>query len=128
MKGKCCEGFRPLGLVLVPAGELTTADLKMRSFANSEIRQDSSTPHLICGVEYLVRCLSEFAPLEPGDGIKTGTPEGVALSRRFRYLRVGDVVEVEIEGIGRARQVCSGGCPGAEWSLTTTPGRSAGQR
>lgn len=66
MKGKCCEGFSPLGLVLVPAGELTTADLKLRSFANSEIRQDSSTPHLICGVEYLVRCLSEFAPLEPG--------------------------------------------------------------
>ena len=65
-KGKCYEGFNPLGPVLVPAGELPTADLKMRSFANSEIRQDSSAPYLICGVEYLVRCLSEFALLEPG--------------------------------------------------------------
>ncbi len=56
--------------------------------------------------------LSQFAVLEPGDVINTGTPEGVALSGRFPYLRVGDFgdfVEVEIEGVGKARQACSRG-------------------
>jgi len=108
-KGKCCESFNPLGPALIPADELKAADIRLRSFVNGEIRQDSSTADLIFGVEYLIWYLSQFAVLEPGDIVNTGTPEGVALSGRFPYLRAGDVVELEIEGIGQARQVCRAG-------------------
>lgn len=103
-KGKCCETFNPLGPALVPAAELNPKDLRLRSFVNGEPRQDSSTADLIFDVAYVVWHLSQFAVLEPGDVINTGTPEGVALSGRFPYLRPGDVVELEIEGIGRMRQ------------------------
>ena len=106
-KGKCCETFNPLGPSLVPADELDSTDLRLRSYVNSEVRQDSSTSDLIFPVDYLIWHLSQFAVLEPGDVINTGTPEGVALSGRVPYLAAGDVVEVEIEGIGRARQVCA---------------------
>lgn len=52
----------------------------------------------------IVRDLSQYMQLEPGDVISTGTPQGVALSGRFPYLDAGDVVEIEIEGLGRQRQ------------------------
>ena len=58
---------------------------------------------MIFDVEYLVWHLSQFMALEPGDVVLTGTPEGVALSGRFPYLQPGDVVELEIEGLGRQR-------------------------
>lgn len=103
-KGKCCETFNPLGPALVPAADLDPKDLRLRSFVNGEPRQDSSTADLIFDVAYLIWHLSQVAVLEPGDIINTGTPEGVALSGRFPYLRPGDVVELEIEGIGRIRQ------------------------
>ncbi|MFD6162094.1 fumarylacetoacetate hydrolase family protein [Nocardia sp. NPDC060256] len=105
-KGKCCETFNPLGPALVPRDRLDPGNLRLRSFVNGEARQDSSTADLIFDVGYLVWHLSQYAVLEPGDLINTGTPAGVALSGRFPYLRDGDVVEVEIEGIGRARQRC----------------------
>ncbi|WP_069166901.1 fumarylacetoacetate hydrolase family protein [Nocardia altamirensis] len=104
-KGKCCETFNPLGPALVPRDRLDPADLRLRSFVNGEARQDSSTADLIFDVGFLVWHLSQYAVLEPGDVINTGTPAGVALSGRYPYLRDGDVVEVEIEGIGRARQL-----------------------
>ncbi|OZF52679.1 fumarylacetoacetate hydrolase family protein [Rhodococcus sp. 14-1411-2a] len=105
-KGKCCETFNPLGPSLIPADELDSRNLRLRSFVNGDVRQDSSTSDLIFDVEYIVWHLSQFAVLEPGDIINTGTPEGVALSGRFPYLQHGDVVEVSIDGIGRARQTC----------------------
>ncbi|QBS45224.1 fumarylacetoacetate hydrolase family protein [Nocardia sp. CS682] len=105
-KGKCCETFNPLGPALVPRDRLDAGNLRLRSFVNGEPRQDSSTADLIFGVDYLVWHLSQYAVLEPGDIVNTGTPAGVALSGRYPYLRDGDVVEVEIEGIGRARQRC----------------------
>ncbi len=105
-QGKCCETFNPLGPALVPADEVNGSALRLRSWVNGEPRQDSSTADLIFGIDYLVWHLSQVAVLEPGDIINTGTPEGVALSGRFPYLRPGDVVELEIEGIGRSRQVC----------------------
>lgn len=105
-KGKCCETFNPLGPALVPADEVDPGNLRLRSFVNGEPRQDSSTADLIFDVPTIVHHLSQFAVLEPGDVINTGTPEGVALSGRFPYLTAGDVMEVEIEGLGRARQLC----------------------
>ena len=105
-KGKCCETFNPLGPALVPADELDGGAVRLRSWVNGEPRQDSTSADLIFGIDYLVWHLSQVAVLEPGDIINTGTPQGVGLSGRFPYLRAGDVVETEIEGIGRARQEC----------------------
>ncbi|HEY1158950.1 MAG TPA: fumarylacetoacetate hydrolase family protein, partial [Arthrobacter sp.] len=75
-----------------------------RSWVNGEPRQDSSSSELIFDAAALVHHCSQFMRLEPGDVILTGTPEGVALSGRFPYLLPGDVVEVEVEGLGRQRQ------------------------
>lgn len=104
-KGKCGPGFAPTGPGLVPADEVDAGDLRLRSWVNGEVRQDSSTSDMIFDPAFLVWHLSQFMTLEPGDLISTGTPEGVAFSGRFPYLRDGDVVEVEIEGLGRQRHV-----------------------
>jgi 2,4-diketo-3-deoxy-L-fuconate hydrolase len=102
-KGKCGPGFAPLGPALVPADEVDPAALGLRSWVNGEPRQDSTTADMIFDVGAIVHDLSQYMALEPGDVICTGTPEGVGLSGRFGYLRDGDVVEVEIDGLGRQR-------------------------
>ena len=70
---------------------------------NGEPRQDSKTSELIFDAATLVHHCSQYMRLEPGDVVLTGTPEGVALSGRFPYLQPGDVVEVEVVGLGRQR-------------------------
>lgn len=103
-KGKCCPGFSPLGPWLVTPDEVDHQSLGLRSWVNGEPRQDSTTADQIFGVAEVVHHLSQYLALDPGDVILTGTPEGVALSGRFPYLAAGDVVEVEIDGLGRQRQ------------------------
>lgn len=103
-KGKCLPGSTPVGPWFVPADEIDAGNLRLRSWVNGEPRQDSSTADLVFSVPYVVHHLSQYLTLEPGDLILTGTPEGVALSGRFDYLRPGDVVEIEVEGLGRQRQ------------------------
>jgi 2-keto-4-pentenoate hydratase/2-oxohepta-3-ene-1,7-dioic acid hydratase in catechol pathway len=106
-KGKNCETFNPLGPFLVPADEVRDPQaLGMRLWVNGVPRQDSSTKNMIFPVAELVRYLSWFLVLRPGDVINTGTPAGVALGQPEPkpYLRAGDVVELEIEGLGRQRQ------------------------
>lgn len=103
-KGKCAPGFNPTGPWLVTPDEVDHGALGLRSWVNGEQRQDSSTADMIFSVEHLVHHLSQYLTLEPGDLVLTGTPQGVALSGRFPYLRDGDVVEVEIDGLGRQRQ------------------------
>lgn len=107
-KGKCAPGFAPLGPVLVSADELDVADLRIRSWVNGEARQDSRTSDMIFDVPAIIHHLSQYLALEPGDVVLTGTPEGVALSGEYPYLRSGDVVKVEIEGLGRQRQLFAG--------------------
>ncbi len=104
-KGKCAPGFNPTGPWLVTPDEVDHRALRLRSWVNGESRQDSNTADMIFDVEFLVWHLSQYMALEPGDLVLTGTPEGVALSGRFPYLRVGDVVELEIDGLGRQRHV-----------------------
>ncbi|MFJ8790641.1 fumarylacetoacetate hydrolase family protein [Streptomyces sp. NPDC102462] len=104
-KGKSFPGFSPVGPWLVTADEIDPRALRLRSWVNAAPRQDSSTSDMIFDVAQIVWRLSQFLTLEPGDLIMTGTPEGVALSGRFPYLSPGDVVEVEIDGLGRQRQV-----------------------
>jgi 2,4-diketo-3-deoxy-L-fuconate hydrolase len=104
-KGKCAPGFNPTGPWLVTPDEVDHGNLRLTSFVNGETRQDSTTADLIFNVEHVIWHLSQYLALEPGDLVLTGTPEGVALSGRFPYLTDGDVVEIEIEGLGRQRQV-----------------------
>lgn len=103
-KGKSGPGFLPLGPALVPAGQVDPGDLRLQCRINGEHRQDSRTSDLIFDVATIIRDLSQFTVLEPGDVVLTGTPEGVALSGRFPYLQPGDVMELEIENLGLQSQ------------------------
>ncbi|VXB35379.1 fumarylacetoacetate hydrolase family protein [Aeromicrobium sp. 9AM] len=103
-KGKIAPGFSPLGPWVVTPDEVDHENLRLRSWVNGEPRQDSSTADLIFDVAHIIHHLSQYMVLDPGDVVLTGTPEGVALSGRFPYLQPGDVVELEIGGLGRQRQ------------------------
>ena len=103
-KGKIAPGFSPLGPWVVTPDEVDHQNLRLRSWVNGEPRQDSSTADLIFNVAHVIHHLSQYMVLDAGDVVLTGTPEGVALSGRFPYLQPGDVVELEIEGLGRQRQ------------------------
>jgi 2-keto-4-pentenoate hydratase/2-oxohepta-3-ene-1,7-dioic acid hydratase in catechol pathway len=93
----------------VTPDEVDHRNLRLRSWVNGETRQDSTTKDMIFDVEFLVWHLSQFMTLEPGDLVITGTPQGVALSGRFPFLKAGDVVEIEIEGLGRQRHTMADG-------------------
>jgi 2-keto-4-pentenoate hydratase/2-oxohepta-3-ene-1,7-dioic acid hydratase in catechol pathway len=105
-KGKSCETFNPLGPHLVTADEVSDPqNLGLRLWVNGELRQDGNTKDMIFGIDHLIWYLSQFMVLDPGDVINTGTPAGVAMARPGTpYLRAGDVVELEIDGLGRQRQ------------------------
>ncbi|MFC9425385.1 fumarylacetoacetate hydrolase family protein [Streptomyces sp. NPDC056987] len=106
-KGKNCETFNPLGPWLVTADEVGDPQaLGLRLWVNGELKQDGTTAEQIFAVGEVVRYVSQFMTLYPGDVINTGTPAGVAMGRPEPkpYLRAGDVVELEIDGLGRQRQ------------------------
>lgn len=100
-KGKACPTFTPLGPYLVTPDEVADVQgLRMWSKVNGEIRQDSNTKDMIFSVARIIHHMSQFMAFDPGDLLLTGTPEGVALSGRFPYLKAGDTVEVGIDGLG----------------------------
>ncbi|MEU5157677.1 fumarylacetoacetate hydrolase family protein [Glycomyces sp. NPDC021274] len=100
-KGKACPTFTPLGPYLVTPDEIEDVQaLRMWSKVNGEIRQDSNSKDMIFSVARIIHHMSQFMAFDPGDLLLTGTPEGVALSGRFPYLKAGDVVSVGIEGLG----------------------------
>jgi 2-keto-4-pentenoate hydratase/2-oxohepta-3-ene-1,7-dioic acid hydratase in catechol pathway len=105
-KGKSCEGFNPLGPWIASTDEFDDwQSLGMRLWVNGDLRQNGSTSNQIFGIRHVVWYLSQFMVLRPGDLINTGTPAGVAMGMPGTpYLRRGDVVELEIDGLGRARQ------------------------
>ena len=102
-RGKSCDTFAPMGPYLVTADEIADPGaLRISTRLNGETMQDSNTNQLIFDIPKLVSYFSHSFTLEPGDVIATGTPAGVGFTRKPPlYLKVGDVVEVEIEGIGR---------------------------
>ncbi|HEY5221990.1 MAG TPA: fumarylacetoacetate hydrolase family protein [Microbacteriaceae bacterium] len=114
-KGKSCETFNPLGPVLVPRDELPDQQgLGLRLWVNGELRQNGTTSDMIFGVQHIIWYLSQLMVLRPGDLINTGTPDGVALGMPGQpYLRAGDVVELEIDGLGRARSTFAQAVVGA---------------
>jgi 2-keto-4-pentenoate hydratase/2-oxohepta-3-ene-1,7-dioic acid hydratase in catechol pathway len=106
-KGKSCETFNPFGPILVAPDEVADPQaLGMRLWVNDTLRQNGTTANMIFGVDHIIWYLSQFMVLLPGDIVNTGTPAGVALGQPEPkpYLRPGDVVELEIDGLGRARQ------------------------
>lgn len=107
-KGKSCDTFNPLGPWLATPDEIPNPDaLKMKLWVNGELRQNGSTEKMIFNCAFLVHYLSQFMTLEPGDLISTGTPPGVGLGMKPpTFLKAGDVVELEIERLGRQKQLC----------------------
>ena len=104
-KGKSCETFNPLGPLLLTADELSDPqNLRLSTHVNGQVRQESSTADMAINVASIIWQLSQVMVLEPGDLINTGTPQGVAVSGKFPYLKAGDTIEMEIENLGRQRQ------------------------
>ncbi|MHA7276018.1 fumarylacetoacetate hydrolase family protein [Arthrobacter sp. Hz1] len=108
-KGKCAPTFNPMGPALVPAAEVADPQaLRLYSAVNGEPRQDSTTADMVFSVAEIIRDLSQYMALDPGDVVNTGTPEGVALSGRFPYLGPGDTMTIGIEGLGEQQQLVVG--------------------
>lgn len=105
LMGKTLDRFAPIGPWLVTADEVPNPNqLAIRTELNGEVRQNSSTADMIFSCATLIAHISEHFPLEPGDIILTGTPEGVILGyppEKRVWLKPGDVVTVEVEGLGR---------------------------
>jgi acylpyruvate hydrolase len=102
--GKNFDGTLPIGPEIVTPDELDWRDLKLETRLNGDTVQSASTAQLIFDVPALVEFVSSWVTLEPGDLICTGTPGGVGAARKPPlWLKQGDVVEVEIEGIGVLR-------------------------
>jgi 2-keto-4-pentenoate hydratase/2-oxohepta-3-ene-1,7-dioic acid hydratase in catechol pathway len=107
-KGKSCDTFNPLGPWLSTADDVPDVmNLPMKLWVNGELRQNGNTGTMIFGPTHLIHYISQFMTLEPGDLISTGTPPGVGLGMKPpQYLKAGNLVELEIEGLGRQRQLC----------------------
>ena len=113
-----CKGFddsAPMGPWIVPASEIADPqDLGIRLSVNGVVKQDSSTQRMIFGVREILAHFGRVLTLAPGDVIATGTPAGVGIARRPpEMLAAGDVVEAEIDGIGRLRTTFAAGPNGA---------------
>jgi len=104
-RSKSLDTFAPLGPYLVTKDEIENPHgLSMELTVNSEVRQKSNTGNMIFKIPEIVEILSQDMTLEPGDIIGTGTPAGVALGMSPpRYLKMNDVVEARIEGLGHIR-------------------------
>jgi 2-keto-4-pentenoate hydratase/2-oxohepta-3-ene-1,7-dioic acid hydratase in catechol pathway len=104
-KGKSLDGFCPMGPVVVTADEFGDPQRKRITLRlNGETRQDATTADMIFPIDVILEFLSRGMTIDAGDVIATGTPEGVGLGRTPpEYLKDGDVVETEIEGIGVLR-------------------------
>jgi 2-keto-4-pentenoate hydratase/2-oxohepta-3-ene-1,7-dioic acid hydratase in catechol pathway len=103
VRSKSLDTFCPFGPAIVTADEIPNPQtLALRTMVNNKVMQDSNTAEMIFGVQELIAYLSRSFTLEPGDLILTGTPHGVGVfSNPKIFLHNGDLVEVEIEGIGR---------------------------
>jgi 2-keto-4-pentenoate hydratase/2-oxohepta-3-ene-1,7-dioic acid hydratase in catechol pathway len=99
--GKSFDTFCPMGPWIVTADQLDGTRTRVRCWVNGELRQDGPTDNLIFDIPTLIETISRGITLYPGDVIATGTPAGVGLGMQPpRFLAAGDVVRVEIDGIG----------------------------
>jgi 2-keto-4-pentenoate hydratase/2-oxohepta-3-ene-1,7-dioic acid hydratase in catechol pathway len=108
-KGKSLDGTCPMGPVLVTADSLDPGDLRVVCRVNGVTKQDSSTRHLHFKLPRLIQELSLGMTLEAGDIVSTGTPPGVGFARRPpEFLKPGDILETEVEGVGVMRNPIGG--------------------
>jgi 2-keto-4-pentenoate hydratase/2-oxohepta-3-ene-1,7-dioic acid hydratase in catechol pathway len=99
--GKSFDTFCPMGPWIVTADQLDGTRTRVRCWVNGELRQDGPTANLIFDIPTLIETISRGITLYPGDVIATGTPAGVGMGLRPpRFLAAGDVVRIEIDGIG----------------------------
>jgi len=99
--GKSFDTFCPMGPWLVSADELDGTHTRVRCYVNDELRQDAATTDLIFDIPTLIETLSAGITIYPGDLIATGTPVGVGIGfKPPKYLKSGDMLRVEIDGIG----------------------------
>jgi 2-keto-4-pentenoate hydratase/2-oxohepta-3-ene-1,7-dioic acid hydratase in catechol pathway len=110
-KGKSCDNFGQTGPWLVTPDEVANPqDLPMWLKVNGQTVQNGSTRTMVYGVAHIIAYLSQFFTLHPGDIISTGTPPGVGMGMKPpRYLKVGDTVELGIDGLGTQKQTCEQG-------------------
>ena len=100
--GKNFDESMPIGPEVVTADELDVSDLQLTTRLNGEVMQSASTAQMIFDIPRTIEYLSSFTTLRPGDVIATGTPGGVGFARKPPvWLTPGDVIEVEIDGVGR---------------------------
>jgi 2,4-diketo-3-deoxy-L-fuconate hydrolase len=106
IKGKSAPTFGPTGPYLVTADEVADPqNLNLRLSLNGQVMQDSNTLDMIFGVAEIISYMSQFMMLRPGDIIATGTPSGVGMGLSpQRFVKPGDVMELEVEGLGAQRQ------------------------
>jgi 2-keto-4-pentenoate hydratase/2-oxohepta-3-ene-1,7-dioic acid hydratase in catechol pathway len=99
--GKSFDTFCPMGPWLVSADEMDGQNTDVKCWVNGELRQDANTKDFIFDIPTLIECISAGITLYPGDLIATGTPAGVGIGfKPPKYLKSGDVVRIEIAGIG----------------------------
>lgn len=108
VKGKSCDTFAPIGPFIATADEIENPNqLDLWLKVNGEMLQNSNTADFIFNIQYVVSYISQYMTLLPGDIISTGTPSGVGMGLTPpRYLKPGDVIELGIQHLGEARQVC----------------------
>jgi acylpyruvate hydrolase len=110
LQGKAWDRSTPVGPALVTVAEAgDAAALRLRTTVNGEVVQDASTAQMMFSIPELVSTISQFTTLEAGDLILTGTPSGVGFRRDPpQLLGPGDVVAVEVEGLGRIENTMTG--------------------
>jgi 2-keto-4-pentenoate hydratase/2-oxohepta-3-ene-1,7-dioic acid hydratase in catechol pathway len=100
--GKSFDTFCPMGPIAVTADEVDVGNLEVKCWVNGELRQNANTRDLIFDVPTIIETISAGITLYPGDIIATGTPEGVGIGfDPPKFLKSGDVVAMEITGLGR---------------------------
>ena len=104
-KGKSCDSFGPVGPWLVTPDEIADPqNLALRLIVNGEVMQNGTTRDMVFPMAEAIAHLSQFMSFQPGDIIATGTPAGVGMGMKPpRYLRAGDEVVLEVEGLGQQR-------------------------
>ena len=105
-RGKGFDTFAPMGPCITTSEQIgDPTNLRVRTWVNNELRQDSSTGNMVFNVYQIVHELSRVMTLEPCDVIATGTPAGVgfAMKPEPKFLKEGDIVEIEVENIGKLR-------------------------
>ncbi|MCU1494114.1 MAG: hypothetical protein JWO62_1878 [Acidimicrobiaceae bacterium] len=102
--GKNFDGTLPIGPEVVTTDEVDVTDVQLTTRLNGEVMQSARTSQMIVSIPSAIEYLSSFTTLRPGDVIATGTPGGVGFARTPPvWLQPGDVIEVEIEGVGAIR-------------------------